>query len=133
MGVLVGECSLVSSLKKRHALFFERTNTPLENALVLSFVFSFVLALFLRVFSRVLSFVLSCSLVCSLVFSRLFSRVLSFVLSCSLVCSLICSLVFSRLGALIGPGIGTLCFIVFGDSNPSGSAELGSLMLRTRV
>ena len=55
MGVLVGECSLVSSFKKRHALFFERTNTPLENALVLSFVFSPVLALFLKEhFSRVL-------------------------------------------------------------------------------
>ena len=49
------EVSLVSSLRKRHALFFERTNTPLENALVLSFVFSLVLALFLREhFSRFL-------------------------------------------------------------------------------
>ena len=70
MGVLVGECSLVSSLKKRHALFFERTNTPLENALVLSFVFSPVLGLFLRT-------LLSRSLICSLVFSRVFSQLFS--------------------------------------------------------
>ena len=29
--------------------------------------------------------------------------------------------------------IKTPCFIVFGGSNPSGSAELGSLMFRTRI